>query len=156
MLEAIRRGLIRLTLVITPVVAIAQQAPDPLFGIRTLNVTRSTLPEAWTLRSVMLIYEAAGDALKATWTGTRADGTVSTIRFAAKFDGHDYPAVGSSSWDSIALKRLDPFNVEAVRRKAGAFAGTLRLALSDDGAVLTVTERDVSGTQVAVLIYERQ
>ena len=104
----------------------------------------------------MRTYEAAGDALKATWTGTRADGTLSTIRFAAKYDGKDYPAAGSSSWDSIALKRLDGFNVEAVRKKAGTFVGTLHLAVSRDGAVVTVTERDVTGAQIAVLVYERQ
>ena len=156
MLEALRQGLLGVTLLVTPVVAVAQQAPDPLFGTRTLNVAKSTLPEAWTLRGVVLTYEAVGDALKATWTGTRADGTVSTIRFAAKFDGHDYPAVGSSSWDSIALTRRDRLDFEAVRKKAGAFVGTLHLALSEDGTVLTVTERDVSGARIAVLVYERQ
>jgi hypothetical protein len=156
MLEALRRGLIGVTLLVTPVVAIAQQAPDPLFGTRTLNVAKFTLPEAWTLRSVVPTSEAAGDALKATWTGTRADGTVSTIRFAAKFDGHDHPAVGSSSWDSIALQLLERLSIEAVRKKAGAIVGTLHLAVSEDGAVLTVTERDVSGARIAVLVYERQ
>jgi hypothetical protein len=87
MIGALRKRLFGLTLLITPVVAIAQQAPDPLFGTRTLNLAKSTLPASWALRSVVLTYEAAGNALKATWTGRRADGTVSTIRFAAKFDG---------------------------------------------------------------------
>jgi hypothetical protein len=155
MIGALRKGLFGLTLLVTPVVAIAQQAPDPLFGTRTLNLAKSTLPASWALRSVVLTYEAAGDALKATWTGRRADGTVSTIRFAAKFDGKDYPAAGSSSWDSIALKRLDRLKVEAVRKKAGAFVGTLHLAVSEDGTVLTVTERDASGARIAVLVYER-
>ena len=156
MLEALRQGLIGLTLVVTPLVAMARQAPDPLFGTRTLNVAKSTLPEAWALRSVLLTYEAAGDALKATWTGMRADGTTTTVRFAAMFDGKDYPAAGPSSWDSIALRRLDRFSVEASRKKAGAFVGTLHLAVSEDGVVLTVTERDASGAQIAVLVYERQ
>jgi len=156
MLEALRQVLIGVTLLVTPVVAVAQQAPDPVFGTRTLNVAKSTPPEAWALRSVVLTSEAAGNALKATWTGTRADGTVSTIRFAVKFDGHHYPAVGSSSWDSSALERLDRLNIEAVRKKAGAFVGTLHLAVSEDGTVLTVTERDVSGARIAVLVYERQ
>jgi hypothetical protein len=31
----------------------------------------------------------------------------------------DYPAAGCSSWDSIALKRLDRLDVEAVRETAG-------------------------------------
>jgi hypothetical protein len=45
--------------------------------------------------------------------------------------------------------------VEAVRKKAGAFVGTLHLAVSEDGTVLTVTERDASGARIAVLVYER-
>jgi restriction endonuclease S subunit len=100
--------------------------------------------------------------VKVTFDGIAGDGSRIAYSYTAKFDGKDYPEVGvgtPNGADTIALKRIDDYTVEATLKKAGKIVQTTRAVLSKDGKVLTNTS---NGTNVAgkpintVAVYEKQ
>ena len=45
--------------------------------------------------------------------GTNADGTPTHVEFSAKFDGKDYPIIGTYA-DTVSVKRIDANTMQAI------------------------------------------
>lgn len=60
-----------------------------------------------------------------------------TVEVHAKFDGRDYPVIGSPAANVIAYRRLDFRNISGSAKKNGAVTLTESINVSGDGTVMT-------------------
>ena len=94
------------------------QGPDPWLGTWKLNAAKSKAPYT----SGTTVFEGTADTLKGTVDLVGTDGTKFHWTFAAKYDGKDHPATGSSPFgDTLAITRVDKNTIRIVvqaRRQA--------------------------------------
>jgi hypothetical protein len=139
----------------------------PHVGTWRMNLAKSKFdpgpaPASQT-REYVILSDARGyayDMLQATQTNLLPDGTTSVGTYAARFDGMDYPAKGSTVYDSIALTRVDANTFDAVLKRSGKVVQTARNTVSADGKTMTVTVNasDLTTARkfVTVIVLDRQ
>jgi hypothetical protein len=106
-----------------------------------------------------VVYEAAGDSMKATVDGTDAAGKPTHNEWTGKFDGKDYAVTGDPNSDMRSIKKIDDHTWELTVKKGGKVTASGRIAVSADGKTRTVT---LSGTDPTgkkfknVSVYDKQ
>ena len=137
-------------------------AQDAHLGTWKGDIGKSTFSPAPTgpaPSSATRTYEMFGDGLKNTLTTVSAAGKISTTTYSAHFDGKDYPYVGSQSFDTIALKRIDASTFTSEIKKAGKVVATVKNTVSPDGKTMTVS---IKGTNAqgqptsSMTVFEKQ
>lgn len=96
-----------------------------------------------TGKNIIVVYTAAGDAVKITVDGVDATGKPVHNEWTGKFDGKDYPVTGDPAFDMRSYKRVDARTLELTVKKGGKVILTGRIAVSADDKSRTVS---VSGT----------
>jgi len=146
------------TTVLNPMQLVAQR--DPLLGTWRLNVGASKFPPDLNApQSQLRIFEQAGDAIKYRSESIDASGTATTSSYTFRYDGKDYPVLGSRVSDTISVRRLSDRSWEIIEHKNGVVAGRSSRAVSDDGKrmTLTVIRTNASGEPAnAVLVFDRE
>lgn len=140
----------------SPVAGLAQT--DSFVGTWKLNVAKSKYSPGPPPKSQTVTYQAAGQGIKVTATGTDAQGKPITIQYTANYDGKDYPVTGNPDWDATALKRIDAYTVEFTRKKAAKVVQTGTNVVSKDGKTRTISTKgiDARGEKINnVIIYEK-
>jgi hypothetical protein len=126
----------------------------PLLGAWTLNPVKSTLGEV--PQSQTIGFRAEGPQIIGHEDTVYADGSRTSIEYAANVDGRDYPLTGSPEIlvraNTVSMLQVDGSTIVWTYKKDGAVTLTLPGTLSRDGRTLTMT---AAGGQV-VLVYERQ
>jgi hypothetical protein len=117
-------------------------ADDANMGTWKLNEAKSTL-SAGLGKNNTVVYEAAGENVKATIDGVNADGKPTHNEWTGKFDGKDYPVTGDPNEDTRSLKKIDDRTLGLTVKKGGKATVTGRIVVSADGKSRTVT---TSGT----------
>jgi hypothetical protein len=112
---------------------------DPQLGTWVLDIDKSTFNFGPIPRSETRVFTMVGENLKFTSDGFDAGGKPWHSEYIAKLDGKDYPISGSQDFDSISLKRVDPFVLEVRMKKAGKVVVTGTRVISKDGKTATVT-----------------
>jgi hypothetical protein len=138
---------------------VALSATDPAVGMWKLNTDRSRYNPGPPPRSATVTYQQTDDRVTRTGKTTEADGTTTSFQYTAKYDGADYPVMGSRHFDAISLKRISDRIVEATLKKRGRVVRTARRVVSPDGKNLTITttSADPTGQQFRnTAIYDRQ
>lgn len=107
---------------------------DPFAGTWRFCAEKSNAPG---LRSWVQRIEVAGDAIRVQEEVESAAGAQASVAIEARFDGGDYPVVGSSLADSIAYTRVDRQNISGIGKKNGSV--TLRETIAVDGDRMTLT-----------------
>ena len=132
-------GLIMAVCVITTFSSHAfAQGPNPLIGVWTLNVAKSTFSPGPPPKSQTRTYTQNGDGLKLVQTGVTADGSASVPSgWAVHFDGKDYPMVGNPGADMVTITMTDASTLDATFKKGGKVTGTRRFTVSKDGKTMT-------------------
>jgi hypothetical protein len=138
-----------------------QAQGNPIVGTWKLNLEKSKFDPGPAPKSLTRTVAADGDGLKYTFEGVGADGKALSYSFAVKFDGKDYPVMGSmpSGADNISGKKVDANHYEATLKKGGKVIGTSKVTVSADGKATTV---DATGTTAAgakthdVQVYDKQ
>jgi len=130
-------------------------------GAWKLNVAKSTYEPGPPPRNATRTIEALGNGTRQRTEGIDAAGNRVAYEYSANYDDKDSPMTGSGTpneADSIALKRIDNFTVDATLKKAGTVVQTTRGVLSKDGKVLTYTSTGNANGQPtrSVTIWERQ
>ena len=93
---------------------------------------------------------------------TAADGTRTGVRFAAKFDGKDYPQIGrfAPTVALISYQPVDKLTLKyTVKNTAGRVTSTNTRTVSADGKTMTIEQKstDANGRPVLnVEVFERQ
>lgn len=129
--------------VVLPAIRLSAQVADPVLGTWELNPAKSRYSPGPPPKSEMRTYEASGQGVKLTVKGLDADGKPTLVQYTANYDGKDYPVTGSQNFDTIVLKRIDAFTLEATLKKAGKVVQTTTRVISKDGKTMTFT---VKGT----------
>jgi hypothetical protein len=124
---------------------------DPQLGTWVLDVNKSTFKFGPVPRSEIRVFTMAGENLKFTSDGVDAGGRAWHNEYTAKLDGKDYPISGPQDLDSISLKRVNPFILEVMMKKAGKVVITGTRVISKDGKTATVTNTrtDAKGGKVS-------
>jgi len=141
------------------VVSLSAQGSDPRIGTWKLNVAKSKFSPGPAPQSLTVKVEPSGQGEKVTTEAVSADGTRTTVQYAANFDGKDYPLAGSQIADTVSLKRIDARTTERTDKKGGTVVQTLRRVVSQDGKTMTVTTKgkNAQGQAVAnVTLFEKQ
>jgi hypothetical protein len=133
-------------------------AESPHMGTWKLNEAKSKLSPGLP-KNTTVVYEAAGDNVKATVEGVDAQGKPTHNEWTGKFDGKDYPVTGDPSSDTRALKQIDDRTLELTVKKGGKVTMSGRIVLSADGKsrTLTASGTDAAGKKVhSTSVYDKQ
>ena len=124
------------------------QTPDPLIGVWTLDVFKSTYYTGEPPLRRTITFEAAADGIKQTMETTRQGFNISEtvkVEYTAKLDGKDYP-IKNSGLDTVALKRINPTTVERSGKIKDKVTETATMKLSNNGRTLTIVTKGVTDT----------
>jgi hypothetical protein len=121
--------------------------------------TRLTGAAAAISKSSIVKIEAQENGVKVTWNAVKADGKTIHGKFAAKYDGSDYPVAGDLTADMVSLRRIDGETVEFLFKKNEKEVLSERAVVSKDGMTTTLVVRGKDAkadAYEAILLYERQ
>ena len=127
-----------LTLVVCFLAGAVCFASDTQLGTWKLNEAKSKIA-AGTPKNSTVVYESAGDSIKATIDGTAADGTATHSEWTGKFDSKDYPSTGNPNEDTRSIKQIDDHTLHVVSKKGGKVVLTAHVVVAADGKSRTVT-----------------
>ena len=140
----------------------AQSADDPSIGSWKLNVAKSTFTPGPPIKADTRSYEVKDGWVIVTTETTAANGNRTGVRFAAKFDGKDYPQIGRFA-PTVALISYQPVDKRTlkytVKDTSGKVTSTNTRIVSSDGKTMTIEQRsnDTKGQAVVnVELFERQ
>jgi hypothetical protein len=110
---------------------------DPFSGVWTLRSQQSDppfpVPQKWTHR-----IAATAETIQVHEEIITAGGLQPTISVAARFDGQDYPVVGSPRADAIAYTRTDTHTISGFGKKESQLLWRETASVSADGLTLTI------------------
>jgi hypothetical protein len=133
-------------------------ADDPHIGAWKLNEAKSKL-SATAPKNTTVVYEAAGDNVKATVEGVDPAGKPTHNEWTGKYDGNDYPVTGDANSDTRSLKKIDDHTLELTIKKGGKVTGSGRIVVSADGKTRTVKIKgtDAAGKKFSTTsVYDKQ
>jgi len=152
---------LRLLCAMVAVAAVAFCADNTL-GTWKLNAAKSKFPAGQSpIKSLTVVRETAGDAVKTTVKGEREDNSKIDCTYTAKHDGKDVAITGSGlPYDTVALKMVDANTITDVRsKKGGMYKGTGKFVVSNGGktGTLTVTGTGADGKPfTSSSVYDKQ
>jgi len=129
-------------------------AADLSMGTWKLNEGKSKIG-AGMPKNTTVVYEAAGDMVKATVDGIDGQGKPTHSVWTGKFDGKDYAVTGDSSSDTRSVKKIDDHTMELTVKKAGKVTMTGKIVIAADGKsrTLTATAADGMGMKMESMSY---
>ena len=139
----------------TALAAQSQASSDLWTGTRHLAVAKSTFVGDTPPRERTFVIESIDNGMKATVTGTQADGSTLSFGYTAKFDGKFYPDARGGPGDSVAFRRVGARRLESTQKTGAKIAGTSTFVLSRDGKVVTLTFKGAHGEPGNVLVFEK-
>ena len=135
----------------------AQTSPE--VGTWKLNVAKSKFSPGPAPKSQTVVFAAAGAGVKVSLEGVGADGSKVAQVYTANYDGKDVPLTGSTTTDTVSLKRINATTVERTDKKGGKVVQTITRVVSADGKSMTITTKGTNAQGQAVNnvgVYEKQ
>ncbi len=149
-----------ITALVASLAVIAISADNPFVGTWKLNVAKSKFnPPSSAYKSMVVKIEAQANGLKFAFNPVDAEGKVSHVEDAPKFDGKDYPVTGDPNTDTVSMKRIGDNGFEVVYKKGGKETNRTSVIISKDGKSSTATAKvkDAKGQELtSTSIYEKQ
>jgi hypothetical protein len=153
-----------------PVRTTSAQRQPGLFGKWQLSIAKSTFKNDLTNFSLSgadgsapqwrtMVFTAKGALIEHVTDTQLVTNATNFIRvqYTAAFDGKEYSVDGSSTMDTVVLRRVNASTIERTARDRGKIVETATFTLSADGAELTV-KADGTGQGVEyhnVQVFER-
>jgi hypothetical protein len=131
-------------------------APDPAIGLWKLNLARSSF-RLVPIPSVLKI-EAREDGLRVSAATIDAKGTNLHPTVVYKFDGKNYPLVGTPIADTVSARRVNELSSESTWKRDGKVVLKITFVVSQDGRTLTMTRTEADSqarTGDDVMVYDR-
>ncbi|MGA1987504.1 MAG: hypothetical protein ABSG72_14645 [Candidatus Sulfotelmatobacter sp.] len=151
----IRRTVLTVAVLLIGTMCLAQNVN---MGTWKLNEAKSKIPAGFP-KNTTVMYEAAGDSIKATVDGVDAKGKPTHTVWIGKFDGKDYPVMGDPTSDTRALKQVDARTLELTSKKGGKVTLTGKVVVAVDGQsrTLTASATDSMGMKIeGMAFYDKQ
>ena len=133
-------------------------ADDPQMGTWKLNEAKSKF-SAGATKNNTVVYEAAGDMVKATVDGTDSTGAATHNEWTGKFNGRYYAVTGDPTSDQRAYRKVSSRVLSLTAKKAGKVTLTGRITVSRDGKhrTVTTTGKNSKGKWVTnTAVYDKQ
>jgi hypothetical protein len=92
-------------------------------------------------------YQMTDDQFSMQWNGES---------YNAKFDGKEYPVHGDPGKTMVSVKRVDDHTVDETDHRQDKVTDEIRLAASDDGKTIEVTDKDPIHQQVTTYTLDKQ
>jgi hypothetical protein len=124
-------------------------------GTWTLNEGKSKLAPGG-VKNTSVTYAASGDSIKITTDGTDKDGKPAHTEWTGKFDGKDYPATGSTQYDSRSYTPASHHSLSMNVKKDGKTVMTGTINLSPDGKTRTVITKGSDPSMNSTAVYDKQ
>ena len=147
-----------LTLVLCFAGAITCFAQSQHMGTWKLNEGKSQIPAGF-MKNTNVVYEAAGDNVKASTDGIDKDGKPFHTEWTGKFDGKDYPLTGDPTSDARSYKTINDHSLAIANKKGGKVTTSGKIVVAPDGKsrTLSVSGTDSAGKKVSsVAVYDKQ
>jgi hypothetical protein len=138
---------------------LAQTGGNPMVGTWKLNTAKSKFTPGPAPKSLTVKIEAMGEGVRAVSEGVDGDGKPIATEFTANYDGKDYPIKGSSTADTVSLKRTGPRTAIRTDKKNGKVVQTSTREISEDGKSYTFTSEGKNAKGEAfknVSVYDKQ
>ena len=116
---------------------------DANMGTWKLNEAKSKL-SAGSGKNSTVVYEPAGDNVKVTIEGIDYDGKPMHSVWTGKFDGKDYPVIGSPYEDMRSYNKIDDHTLGLNVKKGGKVTNSGRIVVSPNGKSRTVTTSGIN------------
>jgi hypothetical protein len=146
------------TLIAALALSVAATA-DQHSGTWKMNAAKSKYSPGPAPKDVTVKVDSDENGIKLDADGTNADGTPTHVEYSAKFDGKDYPIIGTYA-DTVSVKRIDANTMQAIlKKKDGQLMMTVITTVTIDGKTRTSTFRgkDGQGREVNnVVVYDKQ
>jgi hypothetical protein len=136
-------------------VGASDATPDSSLGTWNLNVAKSTYQPGPAPKSQSRTYERTADGIQETVRTVSAGGEITTVMLPAIYDGKDYPIAGSSQYDTVAMKRVDPNTTEVILKHADKVIATARRVIEGEKMTITVKSREEKGRVDITAVYEK-
>ncbi|MDQ6891746.1 MAG: hypothetical protein M3167_03595 [Acidobacteriota bacterium] len=133
-------------------------AADGNMGTWKLNEAKSKLSPGGN-KNTMVVYTAAGDAVKVVTDGVGPEGKPLHTEWTGKYDGKDYPVTGDAASDTRAYTKVDANTLKISVKKGGKETTTVNIVMAADGKSRTVTTMgtDAAGKKTtSVAVYDKQ
>jgi len=140
-------------------VAAVLAAGDPFAGTWKLNLAKSKFHPGPPPKSRVRKHEPQGAGMRTTTEGIDAEGKPELIWSVVTLDGKDFAIHGAPNYNAAALTLIDAYTWQGVLKRDGKQVGAVKLVVSGDGKVLTLTGHgtDAKGRPFHnVSIYEKQ
>jgi len=138
-------------------------------GTWKLDVGKSNYSTGSLPKSATRTIEAEADGEKTTYQQVDADGTEAGYAYAAGYDDKDAPITGSgkATWredllggaETITIRKGGSNAYSVALKKSGLIVMTMRVVVSKDGRVLTITSNgaDAKGQPTkSVTVWDKQ
>ena len=132
-------------------------APDPAIGIWKLNLAKSSFRLVPT--PSILKIEPRTDGLKVSAASIDAHGNTLHPAVVYRFDGKDHPLVANPIADTVSARRINELSSESTWKRNRQVVLTIRIAVSEDGRMLTMTRTEVDGhgrMGEDLIVYDKQ
>ena len=159
---SVRTGILILAMLV--VSAALWAADDPMMGSWKLNVAKSKYnpgpaPSPSASPNINKYEPSGNDGMKLTVDGVDAQGKPTHSEYSAQYDGKDYPWKGSTSFDAVALKRIDAYTSLTISKKGGKVVRLMIRTASKDGKTHTADQFGVDAQGKPyhnIVVYDKQ
>jgi hypothetical protein len=137
----------------------AAEGEDPIIGTWKLNLSKSKYIPGPAPRSQTRVYRQTADGILVTIETIDAKGQKRPkIEFPERYDGKDYPVVGSEIGDALALVRINDYLAEATMKHGGMVVATTRRIITDNGKTLMLIYKESNFEHPVdnIIVYDRQ
>lgn len=133
---------------------------NPQVGTWKLDISKSQFVNEDPPKSATRIVEAQSDGAKVSLDGIAPNGNRFAYSYTTNYDGKESPISGiGARADTIAVKRIDANITLATAKQAFNVAYTLRVVVSKDGTVTTITANgtnEIAEPVSAMTVWEKQ
>ncbi len=147
-----------LALMVSVAGATASFAANANMGKWKLNEAKSKFSPG-APHNTVVVYEAAGDSVKVTVDGVDEGGKATHNEWTGKFDGKEYPVMGSPTGDTRAYTEVDDHTLMFTEKKGGRVTTSGRITVAADGKSRTVTSTATNAQGMTVdstAVFDKQ
>lgn len=139
--------------------AFAQVERDLAVGRWRFDAAASTYESGAAPKESTRVFEKYANKIRFVHTGIGASGQAFRTEYTAGYDGAKYPVKGSTRYDTVSQKMIDPRTVDLIFRLKDEVTVTARRTVSPDGSRMTVIAEGTNpdGKKFRnILIYKRE
>jgi hypothetical protein len=127
------RNRLRCVIFATVVFPIALWGADRQAGTWKMNMEKSQFASDMPApRGETVVIEEQEGGIKVVSNGLNAEGKPTHFEYTVKYDGKDYPIIGSPAADAVTVTKIDDYTIETTRKKNGVVVTTNTTVISKD------------------------